>query len=159
MADDGDPNQNMGMYGGGGAQGADRQAIANISDQAKQVAATRQAAMQQNAAAGLKAATGGGGQVPPSLNDQIADHIMGLMKSPREQMSDLTDKIMELEKQAKDVEKSGTGNVTAQNAYLQVAAVLKARLHALQGQQTGTDQAAQAAMAQRQPPAAVGGQQ
>ena len=132
----GDPNQNMGLYGGAGAQGGDRQAIADISDQAKQVEATRAAAVQANAAAGLKAAFGDG-QMPQPLDHQIADHVSGLIEDPKEKMVRLGEQIADLEKQAKDIEKSGTGNIAAMNAYLQVAQVLKARLHGMQSEQTG----------------------
>ena len=43
---------------------------------AAKVAATRQAAVQANATQGLAAALGGQGAVPPSVNDQIASHMM-----------------------------------------------------------------------------------
>ena len=111
-----------------------------------QVAATRQAAVQANAQQGLQAATGGGGQVPPSLNDQIAHHLLHVktlqdldpVANREEYMNKVSEMIEEMEKKAKGVEKSKTGNVAAAQTYQQVAQILKQRLRKMQNEDAGT---------------------
>lgn len=143
MANNGD----LGV-GGAGVSGQMADDVRALSDQAKRIQATRQAAVQANAQQGLKAATGGGGQVPPSLNDQIAHHLLHVktiqdldpVANRGEYMNKLSEMIMEMEDKAKDVEKSKTGNIGAAQTYRQVAQILKTRLHNMQSQDAGTPQ-------------------
>jgi uncharacterized protein involved in exopolysaccharide biosynthesis len=145
--------------GGSGVSGQMADDIQALSDRAKQVAATRQAAMEANTAQNLKAATTGQGPVK-SLNDQVADQLLQHLRTRDlknldpvanrgEYMDELGNRIIEMEKQAQAVKKSGTGNMGAFNTYIQVANILKARLHAMQSQDVG------AAPAEAQAPAAA----
>jgi hypothetical protein len=146
--------------------------VAALSDQAKRIEATRPAAVQANAAQGLKAATGGGGKVPPPLDHQVAGAILQHLRrqdqteidpvgNRQEYMLELSQRITEMEKKAADVKKSGTSNVVAQNTYTQIAALLKKSLYAMQSEDVGAPSAEQAGQmaaqnqaAQAQAPAA-----
>jgi hypothetical protein len=133
---------------GGGQQSQD---VSALSDQAKRIESTRQAAMQANAAQNLKAATGGGGDIK-ALNDKVADAVMqhralkdlDPVTNRSEYMLRLGEEIVGMEKKAKEVEKSKTGNTRAMDTYAQVAAILRRRLHAMQSEDTGAQSAAQA---------------
>jgi hypothetical protein len=126
---------------GGGQQSQD---VSALSDQAKRIESTRQAAMQANAAQNLKAATGGGGDIK-ALNDKVADAVMqhralkdlDPVTNRSEYMLRLGEEIVGMEKKAKEVEKSKTGNTRAMDTYAQVAAILRRRLHAMQSEDTG----------------------
>jgi hypothetical protein len=132
-----------GVSGQSGVSGQDRADVLALSDTAKKVQATRQAAMEANTARNLKAAldTQHQGKMQ-SLNDQVADHIMKSTEpdpdtQPQLYMDRLSERIVDMEKQAKAVQKSGTGNQGAYLTYMKVAEILKQRLHALQSKAVG----------------------
>lgn len=148
MPDQGDYAAERATLGTSGQMEQDIIALSNkAKEQAARIAATRRPAMEANAAQGLKAATGDG-KMPLSLSDQAADRLIGALRQKElkdldptanrgEYMLTLGEKIVEMEKKAKDVEKSGTGNVVAMNAYTQVANILKQRLRNMQTEDVG----------------------
>jgi hypothetical protein len=145
---------NMGRGGGVGAQGlpyidqAEKDKIQEMSDAAQRVASTQPAAMEANTANNLRAATGGGGKMQPALVEQAAEAILDQYRDKTQQrkikMGELSTRIMEMEKQAK-IAHDTTGNMVASNTYMQVAKILKSRLHALQSEDVGVTATSQPA--------------
>ena len=130
--------QLQGVYGQSGFGADDQAAVAAMSDQAKQVAATRPAAMDANTQQNLKAALDEkhAGTIK-SLKEQAADQVMDHLKpdpkkNPQEYMDALSDRIAEIQKQIKLTKTSG--NMVAYNTYMQVNDLLKQRLANMQGQ-------------------------
>jgi hypothetical protein len=126
----------------------DQDAALGISDQAKRVAATRQAALEAQTKQNLQKLGSDHAEAMESLNDRIADHVIKQLREqevkeidpdtdPEGHMQELATRIKEMENKAKSVDKSGTGNVGAMNTYLQVADILKKRLHRMQSQDAG----------------------
>lgn len=133
--------------------------IGAMSDPAKRIAATRDAAMQANTQRNLKATFDEkSAQEVKSLRDQTADHVLKQLhlqevhdidpkNDPEGYMQTLADRIKEMEKKAKGVESSGTQNFGAINAYMRVVEILKERLHAMQSEDVGLPAQAKAAPA------------
>jgi hypothetical protein len=109
---------------------------------------TRQPAMEANAQQNLRIAQGKAEGEMKSLNDRAADTL--LQHLHRKQLKDLNpetdreeymkalgDHIKKMEAEAKNVDISGTGNISAKNTFLQVAQILKQRLHAMQSEAAG----------------------
>ena len=99
-----------------------------------QVAETRQAALEAQTKANLLAAQHG--QAMQSLNDQVADHIIGHLGSEtvaerHQKMDDVSKQIVLMRKRSKEA-KETTGNMVAAQTYDQVAEVLTKRLRSMQ---------------------------
>ena len=113
----------------------------NAQRRTAQIAATRPAALEAQAAQNLRALDTG--QSMQSLNDRVADQVMQQTEpdpetQPRQYMQRLSERIVEMEKQAKEVEKSGTGNQAAADTYRKVAEILRTRLRTLQNKMIGS---------------------
>lgn len=117
-----------------GTTGQLRKDIEAMSDPARRLAATRDAAMEANVAQNLRALSSG--EEMQSLNDRLADMIMRQTMTPKrlrkKQSEELVARIQEMDKEAELVQESGTGNMKAYNTYMQVANILRERLRKLQ---------------------------
>jgi hypothetical protein len=100
---------------------------------AAMVQATRAAAVEAQAKQGLQAATGGGGQVPPPLNDQIAMHLMRDTEvdpeHPEKYIQAVKGRIAETTKLASDAKTAG--KTDAYNTYSQVASIMQQHFNTL----------------------------
>ena len=131
-----------------GTSGQMRQDILALSDPAKRVAETRDAAVEANATKNLGLMEAGNADQMQSLDEQAADQIMAQFRSPehknrmqlQEEAKEFGNRIKEMEKLAKDVEASGTGNTKAYDTYMQVADILRKKLRNLQTQAVGETQ-------------------
>lgn len=122
----------------GGSLDRDIQAL---SDPAK-----RRAAATANAGQNLKAAQTGGDI--RSLNDRAADFVMNALKpdpktNPRGYMRDLETRIADMRDKAKEVKRSKSGNIQAEQTYMQVADLLQKKLQAMQDTELGGAEGAQ----------------
>lgn len=137
----------MPINAGMGSSGVDpnsrlAQDLAGLSDPAKRVAETRQAAVEANAARNLKTLQAGQAARAKSLNDQAADFVMKSLKpdpdkNPAGYKTDLEIRIADMETKAKEAKKSK--NVTAEQTYMQVAEILRKRLHGMQNAEMQID--------------------
>jgi len=124
-----------------GTSGRMRQDILALSDPTKKLEETRDAAVEANAAQNLKKAfSDEQTSQMKSLNDQAADQVMQQFRSPghkrrkeiETEVEELAERAKDMDELAKGVKESGTGNTKAYNTYMQVADILRKRLHALQ---------------------------
>lgn len=136
----------------GGQMEAD---IAAMSNQAKRIAETRQAAVEANAAKNLEMLRKGNEMRAQSLNDQAADFVMKALKpnaktNPQGYMRDLELRIADMETKAKEVKKSKSGNVEAEQTYMKVSEILRKRLLAMQNEQMQATTAEESAVAPKE---------
>ena len=124
-----------------GTSGQMRKDILALRDSAKKVATTRPAAIEANAAQNLKALDSQKAAEMKSLNEQAAEQVLNRFRNSDQQLrakiNELSTRIQEMQKHAKDIEKSGTGNTVARDTYLKVAALLQQQLNALHTQNIG----------------------
>lgn len=123
------PSGASGLQQGGQMQ----QNINAMSDQAKQIAATRPAAMEAQTAQNLQSAFGPG--EIQALNHKIASHLMRDVEidpdDPRGYLQAGASRIAEMKKLSESAKKSG--NQAAAATYDQVAGVLSQHLNDLHG--------------------------
>jgi hypothetical protein len=126
---------------GGGSTSED---LSNMVDPAKRVAETRQAAVEANAAQNLKIFRDQAQGEMKALSARYADQVMAKMHiedlnptDSRKYIGQLTERISELQKLVKGIDKSGTGNVVAKNTYAQVIRLLQDRVNGLQNNLIG----------------------
>jgi hypothetical protein len=111
-------------------------------DPVDRVEATRRPAVEANARQNLKSATGGAQGGMTSVQDQLLDHLLTKLKpdpktDPKGYMQDLEFRIADMETKAKEVKKSKSGNIQAEQTYMQVADLLRKKLSAMQSEQIG----------------------
>jgi hypothetical protein len=105
---------------------------------------THKAALEETVQSNLKKATGGEEGDLQSLNDKLLDHLLEKIKpdpktDPKGYMQDLQFRIADMETKAKEVKKSKTGNVQAEQTYMQVSKLLKQKLIAMQNAAIGAE--------------------
>ena len=100
-----------------------------------------EAVVQQN----LKKATGAAQGDMTSVQDQLTSHLMQKLQAdpqadPQGYMQELQFRIADMETKAKEVKKSKSGNVQAEQTYMQVANILRQKLHDMQSKAVGAPQ-------------------